>query len=201
MEFIKNCIICGNDNFSFFDELKALNSNEYFSLYKCNKCNLIFLNPRLSINKLVETENYTKLLSKKESDFNKNNLNEMIYSKKNIAKYKLIKKYYHNKHGRILDIGCSRGDFLKYMSLKNWLVCGTELSNDLTFVCDVKIIYGLNSLKKLISENQKFDVITLWAVLQHVYEPEILLKDCYKLLSENGLLFILVINSEAPNIK
>jgi 2-polyprenyl-3-methyl-5-hydroxy-6-metoxy-1,4-benzoquinol methylase len=51
-------------------------------------------------------------------------------------------------------------------------------------------------VEELISENRKYDMITLWHVLEHFLEPIEELKKIKELLTPNGILLI-----EVPNLK
>jgi hypothetical protein len=54
MKIIKKCDICGNNNFEQVHTIydKALDLREEFKLFKCTKCNLIFINPQPSFKEL-----------------------------------------------------------------------------------------------------------------------------------------------------
>ena len=84
-------------------------------------------------------------------------------------KRKLLKKY-HPSLGRVLDIGAGTGDFLEHLSKHNWNTSGIEPSIKAKSLAQKK---GLD-LKSTIEEvgEEQFDVITMWHVLEHVYDLE-----------------------------
>lgn len=95
----------------------------------------------------------------------------------------------------ILDIGAGTGDFLKVCSNNSWNVFGTEPdlgARNIALKKGVELQENLSSFK-----NQKFEIITLWHVLEHVenlQEYIVLLKN---LLSENGRLIVAVPNHKS----
>ncbi|PHR98872.1 MAG: methyltransferase [Leeuwenhoekiella sp.] len=107
-------------------------------------------------------------------------------------KLKLISKY--ASKGKLLDIGAGTGDFLKSAKKVGWEVSGIEPSE----------AARKNSLKKGITlfesehdlEDQKFEVISMWHVLEHVPDTEKQIQWIFNHLTENGIAIIAV-----PNFK
>ncbi|MNB88557.1 putative S-adenosylmethionine-dependent methyltransferase [compost metagenome] len=101
---------------------------------------------------------------------------------------------------RFLDIGCGEGWGLDFFYSKGWEVKGLEHSQYSCSIHNPKMLPFLvegrpeGALKKLITENNKFDVILLDNVLEHLKDPLEILEYCYFLLSEQGVLVI-----EVPN--
>ncbi|MGV8145771.1 MAG: class I SAM-dependent methyltransferase [Alkaliphilus sp.] len=104
------------------------------------------------------------------------------------------------EHYRFLDIGCGEGWALKYFKQKSWDVTGLDYSE---FGCKQQnpecvqyLIAGdiYESIETLVSENNKYNVIWLDNVLEHVINPQELLIDCQKLLADKGTLVV-----EVPN--
>jgi len=92
------------------------------------------------------------------------------------------------ENGKILDIGCGNGSLLNSFNklFPNWLLFGSELDNRYLksikqntkfkklYTCDIEIIPN------------KFDLITLINVLEHIINPKEYLKKIYKKLSDRG---------------
>lgn len=109
-------------------------------------------------------------------------------------KHKLLKAY-HPKKGAVLDIGAGTGDFLEHLSKKNWKTLGVEPSKKARSLAQKKGLDLSTSISKL--ESQKFDVITMWHVLEHVYDLEDQIYWLKKSLSKEGTLFVAVPNFES----
>lgn len=95
----------------------------------------------------------------------------------------------------ILDIGAGTGDFLKICKNNGWLVSGVEPSQSARELAAIKDI----SLYKDIVEinNQQFDVITLWHVLEHVPNLQEYIHTIKNLLKPNGILIVAVPNHKS----
>jgi ubiquinone/menaquinone biosynthesis C-methylase UbiE len=92
----------------------------------------------------------------------------------------------------ILDIGAGTGDFLKVCKVNLWNVFGTEPDMEARNIAAKKGVL----LHKDVSHftDKKFEIITLWHVLEHVENLEEYISTLEKLLTKNGTLIIAVPN-------
>ena len=100
----------------------------------------------------------------------------------------------------LLDVGCGEGWALQFFKEKSWSVTGIDYSS---YGCETfnpdcldNLIVGniyeqMNALKK---RAEKYDVIWLTHVLEHVLNPISLLQELKELLSDKGILLIQVPN-------
>jgi len=124
----------------------------------------------------------------------KSNLQDKIYHR--VKSYMLRKKSKwiqpYIKKGRILDYGAGTGEFLNHMKNMQWEVEGVEPNpnaRDLGIKKGLDINATLTDLKK-----KRFDVISLWHVLEHIPDLDIKIAEFSKLLNPDGLLIIAVPN-------
>ncbi len=130
------------------------------------------------------------------TDSKKSLLDKVYQSVKNVTlkrKLKLINSF-QTPSKNILDIGAGTGDFLKVCQNDSWKISGTEPSEEARCFAEKKGI----TLKENLSEfkNIKFDVITLWHVLEHIENLSEYTSILNNLLSDDGRLIIAV-----PNFK
>ncbi len=94
--------------------------------------------------------------------------------------------------GNLLDIGAGTGDFLKQAKDKNWKISGVEPNEGARSLAKEKGIV----LKENITDfkGEKFNVITLWHVLEHLPDLEETILKIEDLLTPNGILIIAVPN-------
>ncbi|TXK78534.1 class I SAM-dependent methyltransferase [Mesonia sp. K4-1] len=115
-----------------------------------------------------------------------------------VQKLKLINSF-ATEEKTILDIGAGTGDFLQYISKHNWRVSGVEPNEKARNLAKSK---NLNLLRDLSSfNNEKFDVITLWHVLEHIPNLKEQIEQFHHLLKPNGVLVIAVPNFESYDAK
>lgn len=102
-----------------------------------------------------------------------------------------------SESGRLLDIGCGGGAFLRRMRRAGWAVVGTE--PDVRAAARLAAqegfpVYG--SLEDLIQEGcQKFDVIVLSHVIEHLPDPTHTLTLLRSLLAKGGRLLLTTPNA------
>ncbi|MGV6827964.1 MAG: class I SAM-dependent methyltransferase [Flavobacteriales bacterium] len=106
-------------------------------------------------------------------------------------KVKLINKLKKGK-GDLLDIGAGTGDFLLQSKNQSWNVTGVEPNQKAKELAQKKGLTLFNSLADV--EQQKFDIITLWHVLEHLPDLEKTIFKIESLLKPSGVLIIAVPN-------
>lgn len=122
-------------------------------------------------------------------------LTDKLYQqvKKWMFSYKFNVLQKHKNKGKILDIGAGTGDFLEEAKKRNWKITGVEpnsAARELAKYKGVKLESELSEISGL------YDVITLWHVLEHVYDLKEYIRFLKAHLAENGVLLIAV-----PNFK
>ncbi len=104
----------------------------------------------------------------------------------------------HRTSGRILDLGCSAGFFLKTAQDAGFDVTGLEFSADTAQLG--KDLYGLDIHCGTIHQHdfapESFSIVTLWDVIEHVVDPLEDLRQIADLLEPGGLVAM-----STPNIK
>jgi len=90
---------------------------------------------------------------------------------------------------KYLDVGCATGIFLDYLKEKKCVnTKGIDVSSEMIENANRK---GLNcTTEDLLSLNQKFNIITLWDVLEHFIDPKQSLEKVHQLLEKDGNLII-----------
>jgi len=104
-----------------------------------------------------------------------------------------IPKYVDN--GRLLEIGCSYGLYLKKMSEIGWNVYGIDFNEKAVDFAKKQL--GLNNvlcgdIEVVKFEKNFFDVVTMNMVLEHLYSPNEFLQQINKFMVINGQLIITV---------
>ena len=116
-------------------------------------------------------------------------------------KKEVIHKSSNIRKGKILDVGCGTGDFLKYMASSGWEADGVETDKGAKRVAEKKLGKKIEEKLDLVNEENKYDVISMWHVLEHVYNVEDYLKKINKLLKKGGVLVVGVPNCASYDAK
>lgn len=109
-------------------------------------------------------------------------------------KKKLLARFH--QADALLDVGCGTGEFLAFMREAGWQVRGLERDANAAEWgrAHLQLPIQTGSVGDLQSEPQRFSAITMWHVLEHVYDPHAALGLFAKLLREDGVLIIAVPN-------
>jgi len=106
-------------------------------------------------------------------------------------KIKLISTL-HRGSKNLLDIGAGTGDFLKQAKQYNWIISGVEPNEGARKLAQEKGIDLSKSIEDF--QGKKFDVITLWHVLEHLPDLKKTVLNLETLLNPEGTLIIAVPN-------
>ncbi len=101
-----------------------------------------------------------------------------------------------HRRGALLDVGCGTGEFLAYMRDAGWQVQGVERDAAAADYgrMQLQLPIQTGSASALQSESKLFHVITMWHVLEHVYDLHGALNLLAQRLHEDGVLIIAVPN-------
>lgn len=108
-----------------------------------------------------------------------------------------------DSRGHLLDIGCGAGLFLSVMRDLGWKVSGTETDGRAAatarrLVPDATVHEGL--LEELSLADSEYDAITLSHVIEHVLDPESMLRSCARLLRPGGQLVVATPNAASLGV-
>lgn len=181
-----NCVVCRNNR------LKVMFFKNGFKIIRCEKCNLVFANPRPTAKflKMFYTQGPTykymqNVILQKTAKFR----NRVIIKPKLDTINKLSR-------GKLLDIGCASGAFLGLAKKHGWDCYGVEPSEEaLKHFTDQDIRVFKSTIEELKSD-KKFDVITCWELIEHILDPLKLFRKARALLNPRGVLVFSTPNSD-----
>jgi SAM-dependent methyltransferase len=189
------CYICESDHSEKFligeDDLTGKEGQ--FLYVKCNKCGLVYQNPRLPVNQIKEFYDSEYIAHRKKKDWGiLTPLYERAMTKHDRDKHKLISRYINlNSSSRILDVGCAVGTFLLWLQNKyNCEIHGVDFKEDLTFPGFEKINFWQGLFYEQNIPENSMDLITMWHFLEHCYDPGKSLEMAKKVMKKDGKLVI-----------
>lgn len=100
------------------------------------------------------------------------------------------------KPGKLLDVGCGNGEFLRFARKYGWNVVGIDFDENAVSEAGLDGLDVRVGSMEVITGGEKFDFISLSHVIEHVYDPAEFIRSCYSLLNDGGTLWL-----ETPNIE
>ena len=120
-----------------------------------------------------------------------------VHSKRLLKCEKLINKKRNNI--KLLDVGCSSGSYLK--SAKEYGIIDLEGVEPAPNAAKTAIKNGfdvkIGFLEDVNLDSNKYDIITLFEVIEHLKEPSSLLKECHRILNKDGIFLISTGNTDS----
>lgn len=148
------------------------------------------------LNSYYESEDYISHTDEKRGFIS--TLYQIVKSYSLRSKINLISKF-AGENKTLLDIGAGTGDFLVTAKSKEFKVTGIEVNEQARKRAEQKGISLLVNLDDV--AGKKFDVITLWHVLEHLPNLKSDLNKIENLLNPNGILVIAVPNYKSYDAK
>ncbi|WP_163537041.1 class I SAM-dependent methyltransferase [Gracilibacillus sp. YIM 98692] len=189
------CVICGSSTCKVIH--KTVRDSNDHDVVVCNNCNHFQLAPLPNVE---DDENF----------YNKNSQAKFVSNitveearKKALPDTKRrveFVKNYTNIDSKILDIGCGYGFFVENLNNQGIEVDGLETSESRRLIArknSKRNILDINLLSDSTPKDyiEKYDMVTLFHVLEHISSPRKFLKNVLKFLKKEGYLII-----EVPNV-
>jgi len=168
-------------------------SKEEFPILVDRAHDLLVTTPRPTdeeLSKYYESKAYISHSDGKKSLLDK--VYQLIRSYTLKQKIKLINSF-GSEEKTILDIGAGTGDFLLACKNKGWKVSGTEPNDNARTIAEKKLNISLK-IENSEFTSKRFDVITMWHVLEHVPNLTEYISSLKELLKPNGTIVIAVPN-------
>ncbi len=99
--------------------------------------------------------------------------------------------------GRLLEIGCGTGRYLGFMKKMGWDVTGIEMDKKACEIARQNFLINIieTDIESMEFKPDSFDAIVASHVIEHLYSPVKVIKECYNALSPGGIILI-----ATPNI-
>ena len=167
-----------------------------FTFVRCRACELVFANPQVDERLVLEEYRAGRsndlwvdvLTSERQLELDREKFGRILDD---------LEPFRGN--GRVLDVGCSIGLFLRLAVDRGWQGRGIEFGERaLTYARDQ---FGLDVSDTPLAEagfaDASFDVVTVLSVLEHTTDPRAFLRDVATVLKPGGALYLVVPNVES----
>jgi len=179
---VRNCVICGESNWENIDSLRVKPED----MVLCKTCGMIQIN-KFSTKEEIERHylgaEYRK--APNSTNFHSGNL-KLQYHQAFLGEY--IKEW-KDKEVSICDIGTAYGMFLHWFKshVPKANVYGTELTE--SYTRNAFWEFGLR-LTKEIDTSRKYDIISCYKVLEHLFDVNEQLEIYYNSLNDDGYFYV-----------
>ena len=187
------CILCGNEEFECIHRGTRDVSN--INVMKCSRCGMVQLdnlqyNTDCNYSEGGMLKNTYSVTSDEVCDISWDMwLKET--EQDDIRRYEALKEICRDK--RILEFGCGNGGFLRRIKGVASDVVGVELMDEAR-----EHIRGekIEVFKYLDEVKEKYDVICMFMVIEHLNNPDEILSKIYDVLVPGGMLIVETVNSD-----
>ncbi len=193
------CFLCGGVN-SFEAGLKGIKADgRPYDVLFCKTCGLGKTDPFLDQKKLKGI--YSSSVYREDDSTRFFGPVEKIIGFFRTGRCKRVERFSmadaNGGKGRILDVGCGRGDFLALMSGRGWDSTGLEMDKRILKRGKNRdgVSLRVGGLEDVKFPDAHFNAITFWHVFEHLRNPDWALKECHRVLKPGGLLVIAVPNA------
>jgi len=170
------CILCGGKFQPYLGRVSDHVTGEHFVIVRCAGCGLGVTQPIPQDLAPYYRDYYGA----------RHGFTAIFRAKQRLS---LVHSKAQNKSGQsLLDVGCGEGTFLLTARDQGWKVSGTEINpaparkSGLDVETDLAAFHG----------NRQFDAITMWHSLEHMRDPQELLRSIHGILKPDGWLFVAV---------
>ena len=198
-ERLIKCPLCKSGNILNHSLVKdyAVSQKE-FTLCRCGDCELLFTNPRPKEEEIGPYYDFKEYYSHEDKV---QNFTQWVYQK--IRNYSIRKKvdliFGLSKGGSLLDYGCGTGEFLQEAQRQKWTVRGIEPSEKARGQARGKLPKQVVSTLSELPEEESYDVVTLFHVLEHIHSLRKTLKGILNHLKSGSYLVIAVPNPHSED--
>jgi ubiquinone/menaquinone biosynthesis C-methylase UbiE len=175
---------------------------ESFLAVRCNRCGLVFLNPRPSVSDLdvIYPATYHAY------NFTAENFGLIHSVRRRLEARRLLEVCRGLPAGsRVLDVGCGDGFHLKLLKEfgpKDWTLEGVDASElAAERARDAGLQVHLGRLEDLRLDAESFDLILLIATIEHVENPCDLLEEARRLLKRGGRIAVVTDNVDTLDFR
>jgi SAM-dependent methyltransferase len=175
------CALCGRE------EVSPHKRKWGMTIVKCKNDGMIFTSPRPSdLRPFYEFDYYHSALP----GFYKNYEESARASADEwIRRLECLEKA--SARGKLLDVGCATGEFLKLARERGWKVCGTEISGwAIEKLREGGLTVFAGGLPNGKIETASMDAVTLWDTVEHLDNPRAQLEDAFRILRPGGVLML-----------
>lgn len=197
------CCLCGSEGvrplFTLSD-IRFQTDSVFYTVATCISCGLTRLTPRPPLQRLsayYPAAFYDHRVTSASRSVHAPPKARSITARRVAEKLRIVHAW-ATPPGALLDVGCAAGEFLLEARSAGWRVAGVEMNPDVAR--KTAELLGAPVTSGPVEDvpiNGSFDVITLWATLEHLPNPRATLEKLARHLSPQGILVVFVPNLDS----
>lgn len=162
-----------------------------YTILRCRQCDLVYLDhvPRQESLRALYSAEYFRSSDKRLGYHDYQSLESSLMA---TFRVRLRQMAGFCPPGRLLEIGCAMGFFLRAAQEEGWSVQGIELSAHAAEVArrrfDLPVVTG--RLRDAQFPAASFDAVAMWDLIEHAPEPVALMREAVRLLRPGGLIVL-----------
>ncbi|MCS6985392.1 MAG: class I SAM-dependent methyltransferase [Leptospiraceae bacterium] len=184
-----HCYLCSGKVKHLYE--KASRHGKNYPIYRCLSCGLWQLDlseqEKETLNALYDTSYFSQRKERGYDNYAGKLVEKSVLHtfEKNLKDLKL--SFLLHEKGRYLEIGCAAGHILHYLKEKGWEVCGVDISPHMVAIAQSRglKVYCADFLSLDLPESY-FDVIAMWATIEHLPDPLAFVHKAKKHLKKEG---------------
>jgi len=187
------CKFCNTSQTREFMIFESPHNKQPYTLYQCQKCSSRFFDINqhdISIKALYED------IAKGNSSLLRDFTPTQYWEDQKNSALKLLKTPITS----VLDVGCRTGDFLMHFK-GDYIKEGVEISSYCSEIAQKRGLNVYNDSLENIKFDKKYDIVSAFAILEHLSDPIQFLDKLKSLVNIGGLLIILIPTFECLEVK
>lgn len=177
-----------------------IDTNDTFTLMQCSTCRLVFL-ADITIDEAYYKKYYdTGYYESRATD---NLISQAVtklthWSRQQKNKYLLKSAPKRTQALKILDVGSGDGSFLESLDEHSFEKYGIEINKEgIALSRGEKFTLYEKDITEIDFGKKKFDIITLWHVLEHLTNPRLVFKKMHEILADDGIIVFATPNTDS----
>ena len=179
------CAVCGSTAFDKRYMIKG------FHIVQCRDCSFVYVNPRIKTEELYRIYS-SDYFNNTQFGYENYELNARLRVMTFEKWYSLIVPFLGPKKEKALDIGCAAGDFIEVLMRNGWKdLEGIELDTTMIDKLRKKNIAVSTTPIEKIEVKKKYDLITLFDVVEHLPGLSEAIQKLHDILEEDGIIALI----------
>ncbi len=175
-KLLQNCRLCNSP------KIRLVLKRDDVHIFRCFDCGIVFLGNELDEKAIEDLYKY----------YSPTGISNYLSPVTKLSYERLLAGFEkYRKNNRLIDVGCGAGHFMQCAAEKDWRADGTEISDEAIEIARGKrqnIIKG--DIASLDLEKEKYDVATLFELMEHAVNPEGIIKKLSYIIRPGGLVYM-----------